>query len=244
MPAPLPRGRANRGERTPDFPVPLERPALAGAGGLAISWLGHASTLVDVEGVRVFLDPIWSARCSPSAVVGPRRLHPPPVGLADLLPIDVVLISHDHHDHLDMRTVRELNAITTLPFAVPLGIGAHLERWGVAPSRIVELDWGEQATVGGVELILTPAQHFSGRGLRDRDSTLWGSWVISASRRRVFYSGDSGWLGRFAVIDAAASANSSPWAVDGSVKGWEVCTSAPELLIGSGVNVARAGIPS
>lgn len=192
--------RSTRAERAPGFPIPLERPAAGPATGLELSWFGHASTLVEVDGIRVLLDPIWSERCSPFAVVGPRRLHPPPVDLAELLPLDVVLISHDHYDHLDMPTVRRLHGISDAVFAVPLGVGAHLERWGVEPARIVELDWGERTSIGALELILTPAQHFSGRGLRNRDTTLWGSWVLSGSQRRIFYSGDSGYFGGYRDI--------------------------------------------
>ena len=124
-------------ERVPKKPIPIQRRtaadyAVAPASGLRVTWIGHASTLVEIDGRRVLTDPIWSDRCSPSTLVGPKRFHLPPLPLEELPPIDAVVISHDHYDHLDMATVRTLAARGT-HFAVPLGIGAHLERWGVGP---------------------------------------------------------------------------------------------------------------
>ena len=110
--------------------------------GLRAFWIGHASLYVEIDGVRLLLDPIFSDYASPFDF-GPKRFHPPPLALADLPQIDAVLITHDHYDHLDMRTVQQLARGDTL-FFVPLGIGAHLERWGVAPQRIRELEWGQE----------------------------------------------------------------------------------------------------
>ena len=189
-------------KRRPTAPVPLLRPSAPQATDeLAIIWYGHASSLVEIEGRRVLLDPMWSDRCSPSGVVGPRRLHEPPVRLDELPPLDAILISHDHYDHLDMATVQALTAGQSAPFLVPLGVGAHLDRWGVPAERIIELDWAESHRVAGLEITATPAQHFSGRGLR-RDGTLWSSWVVAGSRRRVFYTGDSGYFDGYAAIGA------------------------------------------
>ncbi|MBE1488734.1 L-ascorbate metabolism protein UlaG (beta-lactamase superfamily) [Plantactinospora soyae] len=176
-------------------------PASAPAGELGVIWYGHASALIEIEGRRVLLDPVWSDRCSPSARLGPRRLHPVPVPLDRLPRLDAIVISHDHYDHLDMATVRALRHGQSAPFLVPLGVGAHLERWGVPPHRIVELDWTERATVAGLDFTVAPARHFSGRGLV-RDRTLWGSWVISGRHRRVFCSGDSGYFAGYAEIGA------------------------------------------
>ncbi|GLY23851.1 MBL fold metallo-hydrolase [Micromonospora sp. NBRC 101691] len=187
--------------RRPARPVPLRRPS-PGSGDereLAVVWYGHASALVEIEGRRVLVDPVWSDRCSPSQVVGPRRLHAPPVRLDELPPVDAVLISHDHYDHLDMATVMRLRDTQSAPFLVPLGIGAHLDRWGVPADRIVELDWAESHRVAGLTVTATAAQHFSGRGLR-RDGTLWGSWVVAGEHRRVFYTGDSGYFPGYAEI--------------------------------------------
>ncbi|MFD6565546.1 MBL fold metallo-hydrolase [Micromonospora profundi] len=189
-------------KRRPTAPVPLLRPSAPQATDeLAIIWYGHASALVEIEGRRVLLDPMWSDRCSPSGVVGPRRLHEPPVRIDELPALDAILISHDHYDHLDMATIQALTAGQSAPFLVPLGVGAHLDRWGVPAERIIELDWAESHRVAGLEITATPAQHFSGRGLR-RDGTLWSSWVVAGSRRRVFYTGDSGYFDGYAAIGA------------------------------------------
>ncbi|GHH70936.1 Zn-dependent hydrolase [Streptosporangium violaceochromogenes] len=192
-----------RDGRHPPAPVPLVTSPVTGpsADGLSVVWYGHATTMVEIEGRRVLLDPVWSDRCSPVPWAGPRRLHPPPVPLAGLPAVDAIVISHDHYDHLDMATVRALTAAQTAPFLVPLGIGAHLERWGVPPSRVVELDWEEEARVAGLRFAATAARHFSGRSLV-RDRTLWGSWVVAGEARRVFYAGDSGYFDGYAAIGA------------------------------------------
>ncbi|MGI5215744.1 MBL fold metallo-hydrolase [Plantactinospora sp. CA-290183] len=196
-------GRSRRPSGAVPVHVPAAvDPATAPAGELSVLWYGHASALVEIEGRRVLVDPVWSQRCSPSARLGPRRLHPPPVPLDRLPRVDAILISHDHYDHLDMATVRALRRGQSAPFLVPLGVGAHLERWGVPPERIIELDWTERASVAGLEFVATPARHFSGRGFV-RDHTLWGSWVIAGPTRRVFYSGDSGYFEGYAEIGAA-----------------------------------------
>lgn len=193
-------------QRHPRLPVPLVRPAPAPESAphspeLNVVWYGHASTLVEIEARRVLIDPVWSRRCSPSTRIGPKRLHPPPVGLDELPAVDAILISHDHYDHLDLATVQGLTAGQDAPFVVPLGIGAHLQRWGVPEHRIVELDWSESHDIAGLRLTATPAQHFSGRGLR-RDATLWSSWVIAGAHRSVFYTGDSGYFAGYTAIGA------------------------------------------
>ncbi|GAA3162850.1 MBL fold metallo-hydrolase [Planomonospora alba] len=194
----------DRAGRRPAGPVPLvASPATPPSEtGLSAVWYGHATTLVEIEGRRVLFDPVWSERVSPSRLVGPRRLHPLPVPLAELPPLDAVAISHDHYDHLDRATVRALTATQTMPFLVPLGIGAHLERWGVPAPRIIELDWEEEAVVAGLRFTATAARHFSGRTLR-RNDTLWGSWAVAGPNRRVFYAGDSGYFDGYARIGAA-----------------------------------------
>jgi len=169
--------------------------------GLRVTWIGHASALIEIEGKRVLADPVWSERVSPSRWLGPKRFHPPPIALADLPAIDAVIISHDHYDHLDMATIRALAAAHDARFLLPLGIGAHVQGWGIDASRIIELDWNERASVAGLTFVATPDRHYSGRGL-DRDGTLWASWVILGAQRRVFFSGDSGYFDGFAKTGA------------------------------------------
>jgi len=194
-------------QREPPSPLPVVPRTAADyaappASGLRVTWIGHASALVELDGARVLTDPVWSDRCSPSTLVGPRRFQPAPIALDGLPPVDLVVISHDHYDHLDMATVKALAARGTR-FAVPLGVGAHLEAWGVPAAQLVELDWNESATVGALTVTATPARHYSGRNPLRRDATLWASWVVAGPVHRFFFSGDSGYFGGFAAIGAA-----------------------------------------
>ncbi|HEX4818355.1 MAG TPA: MBL fold metallo-hydrolase [Nonomuraea sp.] len=193
----------NKDQRRPSGLVPMRVPPSGPppADGLRAVWYGHASTLVEIEGRRVLFDPVWSRRVSPSRLVGPKRHHPVPVELGELPQVDAIAISHDHYDHLDMATVRALTGTQKAPFLVPLGIGAHLERWGVPAYRIVELDWEEEAEVAGLRFVATAARHFSGRSLT-RNDTLWGSWVVAGTGKRVFYAGDSGYFQGYRGIGA------------------------------------------
>ncbi|HKD96929.1 MAG TPA: MBL fold metallo-hydrolase [Micromonosporaceae bacterium] len=187
--------------RKPAGRIPLAGPeAPTSPGSLRITWYGHASALVEIDGARVLLDPVWSDRCSPSRLAGPHRLHAAPIGLSELPPVDAIVISHDHYDHLDMATIVALTRDHAAPFLVPLGVGAHLERWRVPADRIIELDWDESTQVGDLTLTVTPAQHFSGRRVTKRNYTLWGSWVIAGPTRKVFYSGDTGYFDGFARV--------------------------------------------
>ncbi len=254
MSATLRQLATNKEERVPRLPVPLvhDTAATFGAGsdagstdGLRVTWLGHATTLVELDDRRVLIDPVWSDRCSPSSLVGPKRLHEVPVALADLPPIDVVLVSHDHYDHLDMPTIKALAASTEAQFVVPLGIGAHLESWAVPVKRITELDWDESTSVAGIQLVCTPAQHFSGRSLRDRDRTLWASWVIASDTHRVFYSGDGGYFDGFAEIGSAHGPFDLALIQVGAYsEGWPEIHMTPEEGIATALDVgARVVIP-
>jgi L-ascorbate metabolism protein UlaG (beta-lactamase superfamily) len=185
----------------PPATIPLATPT-AGAGesaDLAVSWFGHSTALVEIDGYRVLTDPVWSARCSPSDVVGPERMHPVPGPLEALPAIDAVVISHDHYDHLDIDTVVALARTQRAPFFVPLGVGAHLRHWGIDDARIVELDWGESYRLAELTLVCTPARHFSGRFL-NRNNTLWASWVLIGPRHRAYFGGDTGYTKSFAQI--------------------------------------------
>ncbi len=189
---------------SPESPPPLQRhvaEALAEppAGGLRVTWLGHSTLIVELEGARVLVDPVWGERCSPWSFMGPSRFHAPPLPLDQLPPLDAVVISHDHYDHLDAFSIRAL-AERVPTFIVPLGVGAHLEAWGVATAAIVELDWWESHELHGVRLVATPARHFSGRWLDDRNATLWAGWAFIGAERRAYYSGDTAMFPGFREI--------------------------------------------
>ena len=159
--------------------------------GLRVTWFGHSSILLEIDGHRVLTDPIWSERASPYSWVGPKRFAPPAIALADLPPIDFVVISHDHYDHLDMRTVQAMISWRSL-FVVPLGVGAHLVSWGIPEARIVEVDWWESKSFGGLQIVCVPARHASGRRVVDDDDKLWAGYAFVTSAHRVYYSGDTG----------------------------------------------------
>lgn len=198
--------KEQRPRRAPSGAVPVHPTTLADLAkppvtGLRVTWMGHSSVLAEIDGHRVLFDPVWGERCSPFSFVGPKRLHPVPLPLAALGPVDVVVISHDHYDHLDLPSIKALAGTDTL-FAVPLGVGAHLEHWGVSPDRLRELDWHEATKVGGLTLTATPARHFCGRGLRNTQHTLWASWVVAGEEHRVYHSGDTGYFEGFRDIGA------------------------------------------
>jgi L-ascorbate metabolism protein UlaG (beta-lactamase superfamily) len=192
--------------RRPAGPIPVERRTAADfaappATGLRVTWLGHSTLLLEVDGRRVLIDPVWGERASPVPFVGPERWYAPPLRLAELPPLDAVVISHDHYDHLDRPTVEALatvGAARGAAWVVPLGVGAHLKAWGVSASRITELDWWESVRIRAASdaaqeltITATPARHFSGRGIRGRDRTLWAGWAFQSASHRVFYSGDT-----------------------------------------------------
>ena len=191
--------------RVPRGPLPAMNPldtwSRRPASGLRATWLGHSTLLLEIDGVRVLTDPVWGLRASPSRLIGPKRFQPVPVPLRSLPPLDLVLVSHDHYDHLDYPTIREL-ARRDVPFVTSLGVGAHLEAWGVPAERIVELDWWESWQLPGRGLSITaaPSQHFSGRGLQDRNVTLWSSMVLRTERHSVFFSGDTGLTTEYQAI--------------------------------------------
>lgn len=184
-----------RNQRVPPAPLPLLRPIEAWSAqaetGLRVTWLGHSTVLLEIDGHRVLTDPVFGERASPLAFAGPKRFHPVPATLDELPQIDAVLLSHDHYDHLCAPTVRAL-ATKDMPIVTSLGVGARLEALGIAPERIVELDWNESVSVRGLRFTATPCQHFSGRTASDRNHTLWSSWVIEGHRHRLFFSGDTG----------------------------------------------------
>ena len=172
------------------------------ANGLRITWVGHSSLLIEVDGIRILTDPVWSERVSFSQSFGPKRFFAPPIALADLPPLDVVIVSHDHYDHLDKATIKFF-ANKDIPFITPIGVCRYLEDWGILKNFIHEVDWGDSVMVGKCTITATPSRHFSGRGILNRNETLWASFVIKGPEHNIFFGADSGWFPGFADIGEA-----------------------------------------
>lgn len=163
-------------------------------------WFGHSAFLLQLEGKTLLLDPMLGDVPSPHPWLGRGRYSKTlPIRIEQLTQVDAVVISHDHYDHLDYVSIQALIP-KTKKFFVPLGVGAHLEAWGVDPEAIEELNWWDETKYEGIKLVFTPSRHFSGRGLTDRWATLWGSWVIESPRQRLYFSGDSGYSPHFREI--------------------------------------------
>ncbi|UTW61639.1 MBL fold metallo-hydrolase [bacterium SCSIO 12741] len=168
---------------------------------VAITWFGHSSAIVRIEGKTLLIDPVFSERASLFSFMGPKRfIYSKHMSVDQLPDVDAVLISHDHYDHLDYETMLKLKEKVN-QFYVPLGVGAHLESWGIPSNQIQELDWWQESEWSdSLKLVCTPARHFSGRALTDRFKTLWCSWVIQGKNKRVYFSGDSGYTPQFKEI--------------------------------------------
>jgi L-ascorbate metabolism protein UlaG (beta-lactamase superfamily) len=209
----LPLYLTNKEERVPPHPPGPFRTdprayATQSKSGLRVTWFGHSSSLLEIDGVRLLIDPVWDKRAAPTHWAGPKRFFEPTLPLEDLPAIDAVLVSHDHYDHLGKATVQRLAKLETLAEAwwvTSLGVGRILERFGVAAERIVELDWTQSTVLGrGVCTITSlPARHFSGRSLFNRFETLWASFVIKSRDHSVYYGADSGWWQGFSEIGSA-----------------------------------------
>lgn len=169
------------------------------ASGLRITWMGHSTSLVEIDGVRILIDPVWDERAAPTTWAGPKRFFAPPLPLADLPALDAVIISHDHYDHLgegSVRALAQLPALGNAQWITPLGVGALLKRFGVQPSQCAELNWLDALQVGPVSVTALPARHFSGRSLFNRFETLWASFALIGPAHRLYYGADSGeWHG-------------------------------------------------
>lgn len=161
--------------------------------------LGHSTLLFKMDNEFILTDPVFSKRASPFCFIGPKRFHDVPINIEELPQIKSVIISHNHYDHLDKKSIKLLkDKVET--FYTTLGVGKHLEKFGVAKNKIVELNWWENKIVDNMEFICTPAQHFSGRTLFDRDKTLWSSWVIKSSKATLFFGADSGYFNGYKEI--------------------------------------------
>lgn len=165
---------------------------------LSVTWVGHATTLIQMDGVSILTDPIWSDRCSPVSFAGPKRFTPPGIQLENLPNIDVVIISHNHYDHMDLPTLLDLEKKFHPTFIVGLGNRESLLKEGLG--FVIELDWWENTKIKEVSIYFTPAQHFTGRGIFDRFETLWGSYVIEGRREKVYFAGDTGYSPHFKEI--------------------------------------------
>jgi L-ascorbate metabolism protein UlaG (beta-lactamase superfamily) len=186
-------------DKFPPRPLPLIHPDLSGrdsgrdSARARVFWFGHSTVLLEIAGRRILFDPMLGQVPAPLPFLSTHRFNPElPLTAEDLPRLDAVLISHDHYDHLDYATILKLKDKTDR-FYAPLGVGAHLARWGVEGKKIRELDWGDSAGFPGLALFCEPARHFSGRGLRDNSSTLWASWVLKIGGKTIYFSGDSGY---------------------------------------------------
>ena len=187
-------------KRTPPAPFPLVKPLYneTVAPGLRTVWFGHASVLIEIDGYRVFFDPMLSEYAFPVKAFAPKRMNPSPLSLSEIPRIDAVVISHDHYDHLDMKTIQHLHKQGAM-FFVGLGVGAHLEKWGIPKEKVNEMDWGDSIKLKELIFNCSEARHYSGRKSMSKN-TLWTSWVVSGPEHKVFHSGDSGYSPHFKQI--------------------------------------------
>lgn len=192
----------NRTQATPSFDIPvqpLSAEQLTQDKFDAVFRLGHSTILLRIDQELILFDPVFSDRASPVQWLGPKRFHQPPISIADLPNIKAVIISHDHYDHLDKDAIKLLDQKVEY-FITPLKVGQHLRDWGIDNAKITELAWWQTTEIDMLKFTATPAQHFSGRGLFDKDETLWASWVIQGWESKIFFSGDSGYFSGFKEI--------------------------------------------
>lgn len=168
--------------------------------GNYISWMGHSAFLLELDGKKILLDPMLGNSPAPFDFLGPSRYSSELAIAIEKLPkVDILIISHDHYDHLDHGSIIKLKEKVER-FFVPLGVGSHLEHWGIEKNKIREMNWWDTDEINGIELTLAPARHFSGRGILDRNKTLWGSWIIKSDSLNIYFSGDGGYDTHFKEI--------------------------------------------
>ena len=206
----LPLYFSNKEEKFPKRPLgPFRTDASAyespPSSGLRVTWMGHSSLLIEIDGLRVLTDPVWDERASPVRWAGPKRFFAAPIKLEELPQIDVVLVSHDHYDHLGESTIRTLAALKSMSetqWVTSLGVGEILQQYGVKRRSITELDWTDSVGDSSLEITALPARHFSGRNLFNRFETLWSSFVLKGPKHNVYFGADSGWWPGFEEIGA------------------------------------------
>ncbi|MBN3582045.1 MBL fold metallo-hydrolase [Algoriphagus aestuarii] len=200
----LPEFFKNDPTRVPDFDIPivkvdsidLSKPYIP----TRLIWFGHSAFLLQIDGKNILLDPMLSEVPAPHPLLGKKRFSKElPIEIEELPQLDIIIFSHDHYDHLDYESVQKLKE-KAKEFFVPLGVGSHLEAWGIDRSKIHELDWWDEVQSNGLKLAFAPSRHFSGRGLNNRFSTLWGSWIIQGSTENIYFSGDGGYGPHFKEI--------------------------------------------
>lgn len=190
--------------RTPNkplgpFAVDIAAYKEVSSASLFVTWLGHSSTIIEIDGKRFLTDPLWYERASPFSWMGPKRFFANPLPFDQLPPIYAILLSHDHYDHLDKDAIIKL-AAKKIPIVTLLGVGARLIKWGIDTSLITELDWWQETMIDNIKITAAPARHFSGRSLKDRFHTLWGSFAIKGPQHNVYFGADSGYFEGFKAI--------------------------------------------
>jgi len=203
-----------------------------------ITWYGHSAFLLEIDGKRILIDPMFGKSPSPFPFGSRRFDYEKPIPLHEITDIDAVILSHDHYDHLDYPTILALKDEVG-HFYVPLGVGSHLKKWGVQGELVTELDWWQSTEHQGIQLIACPARHFSGRGFSDRNATQWSSWVIKSDHQNIFFSGDSGYGQHFKEIgEKYGPFNLAMMECGQYNKAWEAIHMMPEqsVLAGKEVN--------
>jgi len=237
----------NGENRRPVEKLPEDPPALSElenkSQDVRFIWFGHSTILLELNGKRILIDPVFSNYASPIPGIA-ERFQAPVIELEEIPDIDVVLISHDHYDHLDYETIEKLKN-RGLPFIVPLGVGAHLKYWGVTSDKITELDWWEETSFAGLTFTCTPSQHFSGRGMFNRNTTLWASWAIKGTQQNIYFSGDSGYSEHFKEIGERLGPFDIAFLENGAYnKDWKFVHQLPEEGVQASLDLrSKAMIP-
>ncbi|MEM7550186.1 MAG: MBL fold metallo-hydrolase [Bacteroidota bacterium] len=202
-----------------------------------ITWYGHSAFLMEMEGKRILIDPMLGNIASPVSFGTKRFSYEKAIPLDELKDIDAVILSHDHYDHLDYPTIKKIKDEVG-HFYTALGVGSHLKSWGVPSEKITELDWWEKSELGNIQLVATPARHFSGRGITDRNSTQWASWVIQGKNQNLYFSGDGGYGPHFKEIGEQYGPFDLAMMECGQYnKAWEAIHMMPEQSVQAGIDV-------